>query len=206
MRWSNVQFLFFQPLYTGNVTFATNGPTYDIKGVELQAVARPFEGVTLQGAATYNENTEASSPCLTGNIANNPSFGKCITEANGSPYPNPYGQVGSQAALSPNGRATWAPVTIGRSTTIWLPVGRHELYQPHVQSAGELRAGHSGTVPSTTYLRYYIPGYTTFDAQIGVEKDKWHFEFFGENLATLMPARLLPRHSGSNRKFRCVRG
>src|SRR5262249_6058186 len=35
MKWRDVQFLFFQPLYTGNVTFATNGPDYHIRGAEL---------------------------------------------------------------------------------------------------------------------------------------------------------------------------
>ena len=27
--------------------------------------------------------------------------------------------------------------------------------------------------PTTTYLRYQIPGYTTYDASIGVSKDAW---------------------------------
>ena len=76
MRWNNVQFLFFQPTVTGNTTFATNGPTYDIKGVELQFVARPMDGVTLQGSATYNDNTEAEAPCLIGNISDRCFFWK----------------------------------------------------------------------------------------------------------------------------------
>ncbi|MEI9965405.1 MAG: TonB-dependent receptor [Caulobacteraceae bacterium] len=39
MKWEDVQFLFFNPLYLGNTTFGVNGPDYDVKGVEAQFVA-----------------------------------------------------------------------------------------------------------------------------------------------------------------------
>lgn len=184
MHWNNVQWLLFDPQYTGNVTFATNGPSYDIKGAELQFVGRPMEGVTVQGSATYNENTEASAPCLIGNIASNTaSFGKCIQTINGSFYPNVYGQSGDQAAFSPKfqgnikGRYDWTFnnflgfATLGASYTggMW-------------NDPANFTSGAGVVVPSTTYLKYYMPGYTTFDASLGISKDKWTAEIFGENL------------------------
>ena len=99
MDWSNVQFLFFQPLYTGNVTFATNGPSYNIKGAELQFVGRPMDGLTFDGSATYNDNTKSKSPCLISNVPASPTFGKCITVTNLGPYPNPYGVVGRPGGI-----------------------------------------------------------------------------------------------------------
>jgi iron complex outermembrane receptor protein len=36
--------------------------------------------------------------------------------------------------------------------------------------------------PTTTLLRYQIPGYTTYDAQIGTTKDNWTVQLSGSNL------------------------
>ncbi len=183
MNWRNVQFLFFQPLYTGNVTFATNGPSYNIKGSELQFVGRPMDSVTLTGSLTYNDNSEASAPCLISNVVGSPTFGSCITQANGGNYPNPYGETGGVAAFSPKwqgdfrARKDWQMgeylgfATVGASYT----GGMWNQPANYVSGTGVL-------VPSTTYLRYYQPGYTTFDASLGVDRDKWSLQLFGENL------------------------
>jgi outer membrane receptor protein involved in Fe transport len=37
--------------------------------------------------------------------------------------------------------------------------------------------------PTTTLLRYEIPGYTTYDAAIGISKDNWTVQFSGQNLS-----------------------
>jgi outer membrane receptor protein involved in Fe transport len=183
MRWSNVQFLFFQPQYTGNVTFATNGPSYNIKGTELQFVGRPMDGVTFQGAATYNENTEASVPCIIGNIPGSPSLGQCITEVKGVPYPNPYGEVGGVAAFSPKwqgnlrARYDWNIM----SYAAFVSVGASYTGSMWNQPANYV-SGNGLAIPTTTYLRYFQPSYTTFDAQFGVSKDQWAAQIFGENL------------------------
>jgi len=187
MRWSNVQYLFFQPQFTGNVTFATNGPSYNIKGAELQFVGRPMDGLTLQGAATYNENTEASVPCIMANIANpaghGAAVGSCITQANGQPYANPYGVVGGVAAFSPKyqgnlrARYDWNLFDYGAFVSGGLSYTGGMWNQP-----ANYVSGNGLMIPTTTYLRYYQPGYTTFDAQFGVAKDQWTAQLFGENL------------------------
>jgi outer membrane receptor protein involved in Fe transport len=43
-------------------------------------------------------------------------------------------------------------------------------------------SGEGVTVPYTTILRYYMPGYATVDAQIGFRRDDWTVTLFGENL------------------------
>ncbi len=40
MDWSDVQLPLFDPVHLGNTTFVVNGPTYQVKGVELQVVGR----------------------------------------------------------------------------------------------------------------------------------------------------------------------
>jgi hypothetical protein len=37
-------------------------------------------------------------------------------------------------------------------------------------------------VPTTTWLRYDQPAYTTYDAALGISKDRWHIEAYGTNL------------------------
>jgi iron complex outermembrane receptor protein len=49
--------------------------------------------------------------------------------------------------------------------------------QPATYTSGE-----GVFVPNTTFLRYLQPAYTTVDAAIGVNFDKWNAEIFGQNL------------------------
>ena len=44
-------------------------------------------------------------------------------------------------------------------------------------------SGNTVTIPYTTWLRYDQPGYTTYDGSLGVAKDNWTAEFFGQNLS-----------------------
>ena len=43
-------------------------------------------------------------------------------------------------------------------------------------------AGVGVAVPNTTFLRYLQPGYATVDASIGISKDNWSVELYGQNL------------------------
>jgi outer membrane receptor protein involved in Fe transport len=190
MRWDDVQFLFFDPPELGNTTFGVNGPNYDIKGVELQAIGRVTDGLTLQGSGTYNENTQANSPCLEDNISTSPDFGHCITEAipKGSstlqPFPNPFGTIGSVAAFSPKYQGNL------RARYDWVLWGDYNAFATAgVEYTGSMwnqpatyTPGAGVIIPNTTYLRYFQPAYTTFDASFGVAFSKWVATVYGENL------------------------
>ena len=43
--------------------------------------------------------------------------------------------------------------------------------------------GNTQPIPTTTHLRYFQPGYTTYDASIGVAKDNWTAQVYGVNLS-----------------------
>ncbi|MFI4933806.1 MAG: TonB-dependent receptor [Caulobacterales bacterium] len=188
MQWQNVQLLFFNPTELGNTTFGVNGPNYDIKGVELQVNARVTDGLTVQGSATYNDDTQSSSPCLIDNISGTPAFGHCITQVVQSgvglvPFLNPFGALGTVPAFSPTfqgnlrARYEWSIGSYKAFVQGGVSYTGSMFNQPATYTSGE-----GVVVPSTTLLRYEQPGYATVDAAFGVSTDNWYAQIFGENL------------------------
>ena len=189
MKWNNVQLLFFNPEALGNTTFGVNGPDYTINGAEIQFVARVTEGLTIDGSGSYNHSRQTNSPCLIGNIPGNSSFGQCITEVvlpglGLQPFQNPFGAVGTVAAFSPTSqyniraRYEWSP---GGNYHAFVMAGASHVGSMYNQPATYL-SGDSESIPTTTLLRYSQPGYTTYDASIGIAKDQWTAVLYGTNL------------------------
>ena len=183
MDWNNVQFAFYAPQQLGNTTFLTNGPNYNIKGVELQLVGQVVPGLTVQGTATYNKNKQTSSPCLVSNIATSPTAGACITSIKGIAFPNPFGLIGGVAAFSPKVQAS------GRIRYDWV-MGE---YKPFVQvganytgkqfnKPANYTSGEGILIPATTFLRYEQPAYATVDASLGISREQWNAQLFANNL------------------------
>jgi iron complex outermembrane receptor protein len=56
----------------------------------------------------------------------------------------------------------------------------HMFNQPATYQSGDTP---SEAIPTTTLLRYEQPGYTTFDASLGVSKDQWTAQLYGSNLS-----------------------
>jgi len=190
MIWDNVQFLFFNPTYFGNTTFGLNGPNFDDQGVEGQFVARVAEGLTVQGSGDYDENTVNNSRCLVGNIAGTPSFGQCISQIipKGSttlvPLANPFGTPGGVAAFSPKyqgnirARYDWQM----DDYSFFAMVGANYTGKMYNQPSTYAPGSSAGPIPTTTFLRYLQPAYTTYDASLGVAFGKWYGQIYGSNL------------------------
>jgi outer membrane receptor protein involved in Fe transport len=189
MKWSNIQLLLFDPVHLGNTQFAVNGPTYKINGFELQVVARVTEGLTIQGSGSWNSSTQTDVPCLSSNrpTATNPTpLGTCITQINSEPYTSPFGTLGTSLPFSPAGqfnlRARY-DLAFNEYKT-FVSVGAN-----HISSMTNEPASYpSGNSPSqnpptTTLLLYTMPGYTTYDASLGVAKDNWTVQVTGNNLS-----------------------
>ena len=189
-NWDNVQVAFFDPGVTGNIFFDTNGQNFLIKGVETSFVARVVTGLTLQGAASWNQSRQTNSPALIDQNPASVNFGKAITQvcdtsgANCTPIENPYGPVGAPSADAP-------PIQFSlRARYDWSIGG----YTPYVQF-GATHSGHSFTqaganptfLPGGTVTnsrgRFENPAYTTYDASFGVAKDAWYVNVYGENLS-----------------------
>ena len=190
MEWDNTQFGFYNPTELGNTSFGTNGPDYLIKGAEVQFIANPFHGLTIQGSASYNDDFQSTSPCLVSNIAASPTFGQCITQigTKGSTtlttFANPFGALNTPPAFSPQWEANLR--------------ARYDFnlvndYRAFVQAGGSYTgseynepstypSGAGVTLPTTTLLRYLQPAYATADASIGVTKDRYSVTLWATNL------------------------
>jgi iron complex outermembrane recepter protein len=195
MKWQDEQLSLFEPAFFGNTTFNVQGPNFLIKGFEVQFIARVTEGLTIQGSSSVNSSTQTNAPCLqsvgvdpnNSKTAHNPTpKGQCITTDNGAVIENALGARGTAPAFSPpwmfNVRARYDWEMNGYKPFAWIGAS-------HVASmTNEPRNYHSGEDPKfanppvTTLLLYTIPGYTTYDAAIGVSKDNWTAQITGSNL------------------------
>jgi outer membrane receptor protein involved in Fe transport len=187
-NWNNVQISFFDPGLVGNLFYNTNGQDFIVKGIETSVVARVFEGLTLQGAGSWNQSRQTNSPALIDNNPASVNYGKAITQNCNSgtcvAVTDPFGPVGSPTANSP-------PLQFSlRARYEWSFDDYHSFVQ-----AGASHTGHSftqaGSNPtfagagniSTSRLRFDDPAYTTVTAQAGIAKDAWNVMLSGENLS-----------------------
>jgi hypothetical protein len=151
-------------------------------------MARVVSGFTVQGAASWNQSRQTNSPQLINNNPASPTYGQPITQTCTagvcSAVTNPFGPIGSPSANAP-------PIQFSaRARYEWAMAG----YVPYVQ-VGLTHTGHSftqaGSNPSlaaegdisTGRLRFEDPAYTTVSASVGVSKDAWYVNLFGENLS-----------------------
>ncbi len=185
MDWDNVQLVFFNPAALGNTSFGVNGPNYNVKGVEVQVVGRVIPGLTVQGSATYNHETQTTSPCLIANLTNKGCITELYSSATGmnGAFENPFGAVGTTPAFAPEFqgnirfRYEWTIGAYKPYASISTQYTGSMYNQPATYASG---AG--VLVPGTTLLRYYQPAYETADIAVGVAKDKWYAEVYSNNL------------------------
>jgi iron complex outermembrane recepter protein len=174
-QWDNVQQQFFDPGATGNLSYVTNGANYRVRGLEIQLVGRVTTGLTIQGSASWNSSSLTNSPYLIGNVPGNAEDGMPLLTA-----PNPFGLKGSSLPNSPafegniRARYEWAV----------------NDYHPFAQIGGQHTA-HSRSLPGNvpaiavgeiTTQEFDQPGYSTYDAAVGVSKDNWTAQLEGQNL------------------------
>ncbi|HEY6483767.1 MAG TPA: TonB-dependent receptor plug domain-containing protein [Steroidobacteraceae bacterium] len=186
-NWTNVQVGFFDPGQLGNLTFGTNGQNFRVRGIETQIVARATQGLTVTTAMSYNKSAQTNSPDL---IANNPlllagpassaaEFGKPITSLG-----NPYGAIGSPTANSPlfqgniRARYEWEFNTYN----MFVQFGATYTTSSFTQTGNNPSLSTGGAI-NTTLLRFENPAYGLIDGAVGVAKDQWTAQIFGENLA-----------------------
>ena len=158
--WNNVQVLFFDPQGgLGNLVFTTNGPNYRVRGAETQFVARVLPGLTLSGAASWNSSSQTNSPYLIG------VNGQPITSVR-----NPYGLSGSPLSQSPPLQADL------RARYEFAVADYHAFCQ-----VGGVHQAHSYS--AIGYIANYdLPAYTTYDASLGIAKDAWMVQLYGQNV------------------------
>jgi outer membrane receptor protein involved in Fe transport len=164
--WSNAQTGFFDPQGgLGNLAFSTNGPSYRVRGVEPSLIAVVAHGLTITASAAWNSSSQTNSPFLIDNNPGSVNFGKPITN-----IPNPYGPLGSPTSYSP------AFMGNARVRYEWT----FNDYNAFAQVGG-MHQAHS--ITATGYVPAYdLPAYSSYDASVGLAKDQWTLEAFGQNL------------------------
>ena len=179
--WQDVQTGIFAPqLGLPNLTAAVNGPEYEVNGIEVSFMAMPLDGLTLQGAGSYNDSELTNSPQLVSNNPASPTYGQVITEAcllfeagvcgNAVDVVNVFGPTGQELAHSP--RLQWNL----RARYEWV----QGALQPFVSAAVQYQDESFSS--ATEVNRNRMPSWTTLDASIGVDKDDWSLELYGVNL------------------------
>jgi len=185
--WKDTQIEIFDPGFTGNLTFTTNGPDYRVKGLELQFIALPVQGLQIAGAAAWNSSEVTRTVTFIG--------------TNGQPInlsPNPFGDLGSPLAQSPpfsgNVRVRYSfPVAdyqgfvqVGAVHQAHSYASTDRVTQELVTPGGTQqcpRPSPSGGVtlnPGCT-TAYDDPAFTIYDAAAGVGKANWEAQLFIQN-------------------------
>jgi len=187
-NWDNVQISFFDPGLVGNIFYDTNGQDFVIKGIETSLVARVASGLTLQGAASWNQSRQTNSPAL---IDNNPlsvNYGKPITvdcTPTCATITSPFGLIGAPSADAPpiqfslRARYEW---TVGGGYTPYAQFGATHSGHSFTQAGSNPTYALGGAI-NTSRGRFENPAYTTYDASFGVTKDPWSVNVYGENLS-----------------------
>jgi iron complex outermembrane recepter protein len=191
MDWKNAQLSLFDPQHLGNTTFDVNGPTYRVKGFEVQFVARITDGLTLEGSTAVNSSEQTNASCLKSSVpasvSGNPTpLGQCITQVSGLPFSSPFGNVGDRAANSPpwmfnlRARYDW---NVGLFHPFFWVGASHVGPQSNEPASFPDGNAPSENPPTTTYDKYEIPSVTTYDAALGVAKDNWNAQIMGSNIS-----------------------
>jgi len=194
MDWKDVQTLIYNPPVYGNTTFGVNGADYRVKGIELQITAKVTDGLTLMASLSDNDAKQSNSPCIrsagvTLYTPGNPTpAGACITQVRAGGkninIPDPLGSIGSTPAFSPklqynlHARYDWET----SDYKAFVLVGMNHMDDQN-NTPSSFPSGEGILIPSTTWLRYKMPAYNTYDASIGVSKDSWTATLYGTNLS-----------------------
>lgn len=192
MDWKDVQTLIYNPPVYGNTTFGIQGPNYRIWGGELQLAFKPIQALTLQASGSYNDAKQSTSPCIkslgiTQYTPNNPTpAGQCITQVRSgnvnTAIVDPLGAVGSTPAFSPKlsynlrARYDWT----FESFQAFAQAGMSHVGSMDNQPSS-FPSGEGIAVPYTTWLRYTMPGYETYDLTLGASKGPWESALFCQN-------------------------
>jgi iron complex outermembrane recepter protein len=157
-NWKNVQVELFESCCFGNLSFVTNGPDYRVRGAETEIVGRATHELTLFLNAAWNSSTLTNSPNLIG------------TNGQALPITSPFGEEGSSLAQSPPFQGSFR--------------ARYEITLADYHAFAQVGATHQAhSYSATGNIQTYVEApFSTYDASIGVAKDAWNAQFYGQNL------------------------
>jgi outer membrane receptor protein involved in Fe transport len=165
--WRNIQVELFLPQDFGNLSFVANGPSYRVRGVEIDAIARPVRGLTLNASASWNSSSQL-------NVA-------YLNDINGNPITSvrAFGDPGVPLAQSPPFQANLRvryDMPLGAYNAFWQIGGVHNAHS--ISSI----ASTTTAFPDQPGYAYNQPAWTQYDVSAGITKDAWSVHLYGENI------------------------
>jgi iron complex outermembrane recepter protein len=154
-----------------------NGGTYRVRGVETSVVSRAATGLTIEVGAAWNRGELVKEASFSWADGTSIDFGSLQT-ASGQKFPNPAGTLGSPLAGAPSFQGSLR--------------ARYEFALQRYNVFAQIGAVHqSHSLASTDRLTldlqsnstaYNLPRFTTYDAALGIGKNAWLMQIYGENL------------------------
>jgi outer membrane receptor protein involved in Fe transport len=169
--WKDAQVGIFDPGVTGNLTFTANGPNYRVKGLQTEIVARITNALTVQASAAWNSSEQVSTATFInaqGQVLDLKALG----------IVNPFGELGTPLAQSPPFQG--------------IIRARYEFLIGEYNAFGQIDATHQAHSFASTdrltkdlqgnSIAYDDPAFSTYDASVGVSKDAWNVQLYGQNI------------------------
>ena len=154
-----------------------NSGDYRVRGVETSGTARLFRGFTVEFGAAWNHSGLVRQGTFYW-VDGTPIDFSALRFSSGSRFPNPSGELGSPLAGAP---AFQGNVRVRYERTLdeyraFAQLGA--VHQSHsLSSTDDItldRAGNS--------VAYDLPPFTSYDGSLGVAKDAWQVQVYGQNL------------------------
>ncbi len=162
-KWSNVQAQVFDPGVFGNLSFTTNGPSYRVLGLELQATERPIDGLTLNENIALNDSKQTTTPLFEGT----PLFG-----ANGTLAQSPAFKASFRA------RYEWDNLEYAPFIQLSLTHSSHQ----HSAAAGNLITLSPNFYKDNPIFNFLEEPITKLDISAGGSIGAWTAQVYCDNL------------------------
>ena len=154
-----------------------NGGDYRVRGVETSGVARVTTGLTIEAGAAWNHSELLKQATFLWADGTPIDF-SALQSSRGRKLSNPSGALGSPLAGAPpfqgNIRARYDFAFNGYNAFAQISA----VHQSHsFATTDQLRVDLQGQS-----IAYDLPAFTTYDGALGVGKDAWLVQVYGENL------------------------
>ena len=175
-NWNNAQINVNAPFFITMVS-TINGGNYRVRGIETSLVARVTSGLSIEAGGAWSHSELIKEATFRWGDGTPINFAT-LQDVNQNTIPNPGGALGSPLA--------GAPAFQGNIRA------RYEINFNGYNSFAQTGAVHQSHSLSTTdqfgidlqnnSTAYDLPAFTTYDAALGVGKDAWLAQVYGENL------------------------
>jgi iron complex outermembrane receptor protein len=175
--WDHVQIGALDASVTGTGINAINGGNYRVRGAETSGVARVATGLTIEAAAAWNHSELVKQATFLWADGTPIDF-STLQNSSGQRLSNPGGALGSPLAGAPsfqgNIRARYEFAFNGYNA--FAQIGA--VHQSHsLASTNQLTLDLQGNS-----IAYDLPPFITYDGALGVGKNTWLVQLYGENL------------------------